>query len=92
MKKWKKPSKVVIINFIKKWQVPEVFLDHFMDGEAILTAFGLSSGPDCLRDVLPKYGLRVKVYKSLKTSIDQELRHEVSAEYFYKTIDDDFSL
>lgn len=38
-----------------------------MDGNAI--TFGLAStpGPDWLRDVVPTLGLRLKVYKSLRT-------------------------
>lgn len=32
-----------------------------MDGEAIAV------GPDCLKDVVPKVGLRLKVYNALKS-------------------------
>ena len=34
-----------------------MILDEEMDGEAIFDAIGLQVGPDCLKDVLPKYGL-----------------------------------
>lgn len=37
-----------------------------MDGEALIDAFGTCPGPDCLKDVIPKYGLRVKTYKRLR--------------------------
>ena len=44
-------------------------IDHDMDGEAISTALGTKSGPDCLKDVLPKLGQRLKVYKALQEHI-----------------------
>ena len=37
-----------------------------MDGEAIMAALGTQPGPDCLRDVVPIYGKRLKVYKAIK--------------------------
>lgn len=37
-----------------------------MDGEAIAAVFTTSPGPDCLKDVLPKLGQRLKVYNALK--------------------------
>ena len=39
-----------------------------MDGSALLQAFGTLSGPDCLRDILPKYGQRIKVYNMVLTT------------------------
>ena len=45
-----------------------------MDGEAIATAFATLPGPNCLRDVLPKLGVRLKVYSAIK----QQLQCEVS--------------
>ena len=43
-----------------------------MDGEAISVAFATHSGPDCLKDVIPKYGLRLKVYQALKQVLDTQ--------------------
>ena len=40
-----------------------------MDGVAIPHAFGMNPGPDCLRDVVNKFGARVKVYVALKNFI-----------------------
>ena len=40
-----------------------------MDGEAVLDAFGCEVGPDCLKDVLPKYGQRIKVYHAIKLAM-----------------------
>ena len=42
-----------------------------MDGEALLGAFGCQAGPDCLKDVLPKFGQRIKVYRAIKSEIDK---------------------
>ena len=42
-----------------------------MDGEAITNAFSEQSGPDCLKDVIPKFGQRIKVYKALKTALGE---------------------
>lgn len=47
-----------------------------MDGEAIFATFGASPGHDCLKDVLPKFGQRIKVYCSLKKATGDAL-HEV---------------
>ena len=33
-------------------------------------AFAAHSGPDCLKDVVPKYGLRLKVYQALKAELE----------------------
>ena len=48
--------------------------DQDMDGEVIATAFATVPGPDCLHDVLPKFGVRLKVYSAIK----QQLQCEVS--------------
>ncbi len=44
-------------------------LDEEMDGEAIFDAIGCQVGPDCLKDVLPKYGHRIKVYRAIKSAM-----------------------
>ena len=49
-----------------------------MDGEALFDAFGCQSGPDCLKDVILKYGQRVKVYKAIKVAMDASLMQEVN--------------
>ena len=45
------------------------FADQEMDGEAIVAALATCSGPDCLKDVIPKLGSRLKVYNALKVVI-----------------------
>ena len=50
-----------------------------MDGEALLAAFGTHPGPDCLRDVLPKFGQRIKVYNCLKGALREAIRLQVSS-------------
>lgn len=47
------------------------FSEHDMDGEAISAAFASSPGPDCLRDVIPKLGHRLKVYAALKCVLEE---------------------
>ena len=44
-----------------------------MDGEAIGLALATTAGPDCLRDVIPKYGLRLKVYRAIKDTLMQQV-------------------
>ena len=44
-----------------------------MDGEAICLALATTAGPDCLRDVIPKYGLRLKVYQAIKVALAQQV-------------------
>lgn len=41
-----------------------------MDGEAIATAFAITPGPDCIRDVVPKVGVRMKVYQAIKRTLE----------------------
>ena len=48
-----------------------------MDGEAIYQAFGTLSGPDCLKDVLPRFGERLKVYNAIKSVIGTEFYQKV---------------
>ena len=44
-----------------------MFLDQAMDGEAISQALGTLPGPDCLKDVVPKFGVRLKVYNAIRS-------------------------
>ena len=43
-----------------------------MDGEAICAALASTPGPDSLRDVVSKLGLRLKVYRVIKPALDKE--------------------
>ena len=46
-----------------------------MDGEATVAAFATCPGPDCLKEVVPKYGSRVKVYNAtLNESYQQKVQ------------------
>jgi len=47
------------------------------DGEAVFDAIGCQVGPDCLKDVLPKYGQQIKVYKAIKAAIEVAILQEV---------------
>ena len=44
-----------------------------MDGEAVFLALATTAGPDCLRDVIPKYGLCLKVYRAIKGTLTQQV-------------------
>ena len=41
-------------------------LANEMDGEAVEAAFAAIPGPDCFKDLIPKLGLRLKVYNEIK--------------------------
>ena len=44
-----------------------------MDAEAISLAFATVSGPDCLKEVISQYGLRLKVYRLIKDDISAQV-------------------
>ena len=48
-----------------------------MDGEAVFGAVGSQVSPDCLKDVLPKYGQRIKVYKTIKAAMEVAVLKQV---------------
>ena len=48
-----------------------------MDGEATVGAFATCPGPDCLKDVVLKYGLRVKVYNAIRAAINEKYQQKV---------------
>lgn len=41
-----------------------------MDGEAVTAAFATNPDPDCLKEVLPKLGQRLRVYKAFQEHIN----------------------
>ena len=52
-----------------------VFVDNEMDGEALETLIGTSIGPDCLKELIPKLGVRLKVYQRIKTMMFSPVRY-----------------
>lgn len=62
---------------IMMWLLFFGLADQEMDGMAIVQIFATVSGPDCLKDVVPKAGARVKVYNAIKTYLERSLRNEV---------------
>ena len=44
-------------------------VDQGMDGEAMSLAYTTISGPDCLKDIISKYGIRLKVYQAIKDAL-----------------------
>lgn len=53
-------------------------LDQEMDGTAIMQTFATCPGPDCLRDIISKFGVRMKVYAAIKTQLEKSLTAVVS--------------
>jgi hypothetical protein len=53
-----------------------LLIENDMDGEAVSLAFASCSGPDCIKDVIPKYGLRLKVYQAIKREIEAHVQVE----------------
>lgn len=62
---------------IQSFSLP--FLENDMDGEALSLAFAAHSCPDCLKDVVSKYGLRLKVYQAIKAELEAERCRVMSA-------------
>ena len=50
-------------------------LDEEMDGEAFLDAFETSLGPDCLKDIIPKYESLQGIARTAKTHSWQNVLH-----------------
>ena len=48
------------------------YAENDMDGNALALAFAAHSGPDCLKNIVPKYGLRLKVYRAIKAELEAE--------------------
>uniref|UniRef100_A0A1X7T2E8 SAM domain-containing protein n=1 Tax=Amphimedon queenslandica TaxID=400682 RepID=A0A1X7T2E8_AMPQE len=53
--------------------VVKSFVDNEMDGESLCTLFQFESspGPDCLRELVPKLGIRLRLYKDIKEEIKE---------------------
>ena len=49
-----------------------------MDGAAIVLTFATCSGPDCLKSVISKFGVRVKVYTAIKAKLESDVAGRVS--------------
>ena len=52
------------------------FTDEDMDGDAISAGLASCPGPDWLKEVVPKVGVRLKVHSALKA-----LYHETQVSY-----------
>ena len=44
-----------------------------MDGEALVTLLATMQGPDCLKELIPKLGMRLKVYRRIKAVYNEEV-------------------
>lgn len=54
-----------VVSLICDNCILQLHIDQEMDGEAVSVALATHCGPDCLKDVLPKYGIRLKVYNMI---------------------------
>ena len=55
------------------YYIPYTFLENEMDGDSLCTLIGIIPGPDCLKDLVPKVGVRLKVYQCIKAICNKEL-------------------
>lgn len=53
-------------------------VENEMDGEALVTLLTTVQGPDCLKDLIPKLGVRLKVYQRIKVLYNEEVTCLVS--------------
>ena len=51
-----------------------LYVAEEMDGVALAMALASSPGPDCLKDVVPRLGIRLKVYQAIKLALESEVR------------------
>ena len=53
--------------------------DQEMDGEAILMGFASTPGANWLKEIVPKVGLRLKVYNNLRKlhDLSSQVRHTI---------------
>lgn len=61
----------------------DYFADQEMDGAALVQAFASCSGPDCLKSVISKFGIRVKVYTAIKSRLEAEVKRAVRSHIPY---------
>ncbi|XP_065892750.1 uncharacterized protein [Dysidea avara] len=64
-----------------KDDIQQCFEAQEIDGEALFGAVGCQVGLDCLKDILPKFGQPIKVYRAIKaemekTNLQQDKRGE----------------
>lgn len=43
-------------------------IDNEMDGESLEALLASNAGPDCLKELVPKLGVRLRIYKRIKSS------------------------
>lgn len=64
-----------------------------MDGEALGTLLAAVQGPDCLKDLIPKLGARLKVYQRIKQIFAEQERVKFqSDEHTVVDLDDSSSV
>ena len=53
-------------------------VDNEIDGESLETLMGTMQGQDCLKELILKLGVRLKVYQRIRASCDKVLSYSVS--------------
>lgn len=59
-------DRTFIIDFVL------LFTENEVDGDTLVTLIGVTPGPDSLKELIQKVGLRVKVYKLIKTCYQED--------------------
>ena len=59
------------------------YADNEMDGESLAALIATKPGPDSLKDLVQKVGLRMKLYKAIKALYDEEAVFKVIQTYSY---------
>lgn len=50
-----------------------LFTENDMDGDALMTLVSMSAGADCLKELIPSVGARMKVYKHIKACYNKDM-------------------
>ena len=51
-----------------------------MDGESLEALLSTNKGPDCLKDLIPKLGIRLRIYKRLQSFYLSQLQAGAQAQ------------
>jgi len=51
-----------------------VLLDNEMDGESLKALLLSNAGPDCLKELIPKLGIRLRIYKQIKSLLEHRAK------------------
>lgn len=63
----------VLINAVVRFVSVTFAVENDMDGEFLDTLLGVTQGPDCLKELVGKLGVRLKLYQKIKMLCNQGL-------------------